>query len=67
MNNFLSNQKSLTNCPLKVDTKKKQPSVFCIVKTHPDNIATNKTLTVLDVWVQKCDNYRFTYFIFYNN
>ena len=35
-----------------------KPSVFCIVKTHPDNIANNKTLTVLNVWGRKCDNYR---------
>lgn len=40
-----------TNLPVK-------PSVFCIIKTHPDNIAINKTLTVLNVWGRKCDNYR---------
>lgn len=34
------------------------PSVFCIIKTHPNNIAINKTLTVLKVWGQKCNNYR---------
>ena len=35
-----------------------KPSVFCIIKTHPENIAKNKTLTVLNVWGRKCDNYR---------
>lgn len=32
--------------------------IFCIVKTHPKNIESGKTLTVLNVWVHKCDNYR---------
>ena len=38
--------------------EKSKPSVFCIIKTHPDNIKINKTLTVLNVWGHKCDNYR---------
>jgi len=46
---------SSTPRPIQVVNK---PSVFCIIKTHPDNIIINKTLTVLNVWGQKCDNYR---------
>lgn len=42
----------------KQNTSNIKPSVFCIIKTHPDNIAVNKTLTVLNVWGRKCDNYR---------
>ena len=35
-----------------------KPSVFCIIKTHPNNIAIRKPHTVLNVWGRKCDNYR---------
>jgi hypothetical protein len=35
-----------------------KPSIFCIIKTHPNNIAKKKPQTVLNVWGRKCDNYR---------
>lgn len=35
-----------------------KPSIFCIIKTHPNNIAKKKSQTVFNVWGRKCDNYR---------
>lgn len=39
--------------------QQRTPLIFCIVKTHPNNIKINKTQTIYNVWVHKCDNYRF--------
>ncbi|CAF1125383.1 unnamed protein product [Brachionus calyciflorus] len=36
-----------------------KPSVFCLIKTHPNNIKINKSLIVYKIWAHKCDNYRF--------
>jgi hypothetical protein len=36
-----------------------EPRIFCIVKTHPGSLRSNKTLTIFKVWVRKCANYRF--------
>ncbi|CAF0973845.1 unnamed protein product [Brachionus calyciflorus] len=41
------------------DLTKNLPSVFCLIKTHPNNIKINKTLNIYKVWARKCDNYRF--------
>lgn len=35
------------------------PSVFCIIKTNPRSLASNKTLAVYKTWARKCNNYRF--------
>ena len=50
-------EKNMTVDPIK-DEKVTKPSVFCIIKTHPENIEINKSLTVFNVWARKCDNYR---------
>lgn len=34
-------------------------SIFCIIKTRPESLLNNKTLTVYRTWAYKCDNYRF--------
>ncbi|RNA16475.1 glyco -N-acetylgalactosamine 3-beta-galactosyltransferase 1-like isoform X3 [Brachionus plicatilis] len=39
--------------------KSDYPTVFCLIKTHPNNIKSNKTLNAFRVWGHKCDNYRF--------
>lgn len=50
-------EKNMTIDPIK-EKKVTKPSVFCIIKTHPENIENNKSLTVFNVWARKCDNYR---------
>lgn len=35
------------------------PTIFCLIKTHPHNIRINKTITTYNIWAKKCDNYRF--------
>lgn len=40
-------------------TSKNHPTIFCLIKTHPNNIKINKTLLVYKIWAHKCDNYRF--------
>ena len=56
--NILDNILQLSTQIVKNDDIKVKPSVFCLIKTHPDNISKNKTLTVLNIWGRKCDNYR---------
>ena len=59
--------------PVKTNDNNNESSkskIFCIVKTHPSNINSGKTLNVLNVWVKKCNNYRyflpiFLYLYFY--
>lgn len=50
-------EKNMTVDPIK-EKKVTKPSVFCIIKTHPENIENNKSLTVFNVWARKCDSYR---------
>lgn len=38
----------------------KNYSIFCLVKTHPENILSKKAFYTFKIWVEKCDNYRFT-------
>lgn len=33
--------------------------IFCLVKTTPGSLANNKTLTTYNIWVSKCEDYRF--------
>lgn len=34
-------------------------NLFCLIKTTPDALKSNKTLTVYNVWASRCSNYRF--------
>ncbi|RNA40863.1 glyco -N-acetylgalactosamine 3-beta-galactosyltransferase 1-like [Brachionus plicatilis] len=40
--------------------KASYPTIFCLIKTHPNNIKINKSLNVYRIWGHKCDNYTFT-------
>lgn len=33
--------------------------LFCLIKTTPGALTSNKTLTTFKVWASKCSNYRF--------
>ena len=39
----------------KIDSK----FLFCLIKTTPNALKSNKTLTVFKVWASRCSNYRF--------
>ena len=36
-----------------------QKILFCLIKTTPNALKTNKTLTVFNIWAKRCSNYRF--------
>ena len=37
----------------------KSKYLFCLIKTTPEALKTNKTLAVYNVWASRCSNYRF--------
>lgn len=34
-------------------------TLFCLIKTTPNALKSNKTLTVFNIWASRCSNYRF--------
>ncbi|RNA23178.1 glyco -N-acetylgalactosamine 3-beta-galactosyltransferase 1-like [Brachionus plicatilis] len=57
-NTVLKPYESLSNYNV-ISLRNMNVSIFCLIKTHPENIKSNKALTVYNVWARKCDNYRF--------
>ena len=44
---------------IKVRFEPEEKKLFCLIKTTPEALRTNKTLTVYNVWASRCSNYRF--------
>lgn len=41
------------------DTEYYKKYLFCLIKTTPDALKNNKTLTAYKIWASRCSNYRF--------
>lgn len=57
--NIFFNIENKTYPKLKTEKNEDHPTIFCLIKTHPNNIKINKTWVVYRIWGRKCDNYRF--------
>lgn len=43
----------------KNERKSLNKTLFCLIKTTPNALKSNKTLTVFNIWASRCSNYRF--------
>ena len=56
----LKNEYSNNNKIITIDNDNvKSKYLFCLIKTTPEALKTNKTLTVYNVWASRCNNYLF--------
>jgi hypothetical protein len=56
---IMSSMPSELRCAGEIVKQSDKKELFCLIKTTPGALKTNKTLTSFKVWASRCSNYRF--------